>query len=200
MSLTTTHHRDALLRDALTDLCGEDAARYVLETDDPGAALAVTAPTPDSLTPAQARRLSHLRQLLVTLADDHARSKDLLDRPEAIHRLVRVCHWREDQEVMGACYLDCRHRLLATDETFRGTLTRAAVEPRQLLRRGLALGAAGLVLWHTHPSGDPSPSAEDLAFTRRLSEAGEIVGVRLVDHIIAGTGGRFVSLRRQGAF
>lgn len=54
------------------------------------------------------------------------------------------------------------------------------------------------MLFHTHPSGDPSPSAEDLAFTRRLAEAGEVVGVRMVDHLIVGTGGRWVSLRERG--
>ena len=60
--------------------------------------------------------------------------------------------------------------------------------------------AAGLVLFHTHPSGDPSPSAEDLAFTRRLAEAGEVVGVRLVDHLVLGATGAWVSLRERGGW
>ena len=64
---------------------------------------------------------------------------------------------------------------------------------------GLLRDAAGLVLFHTHPSGDPAPSAEDLAFTRRLADAGETVGIRLIDHLIVGTGGRWVSLRQRGA-
>jgi DNA repair protein RadC len=101
---------------------------------------------------------------------------------------------------MGALYLDTRNRLLGEDETYRGTLNRAAVEPRALLRRGLELAAAGLLLFHTHPSGDPSPSAEDLAFTRRLAEAGDIVGIRLVDHLVLGAGGAWVSLRQRGGW
>ena len=104
------------------------------------------------------------------------------------------------QEVMGALYLDTRNRLLAEREIFRGTLNRAAVEPRPILRQGLALSAAGVILYHTHPSGDPAPSAEDLAFTRRIAEAGEVVGVRLVDHLIICPGERWVSLRQRGAW
>ena len=64
----------------------------------------------------------------------------------------------------------------------------------------LLLNASGLVLFHTHPSGDPAPSTEDLAFTRRLSEAGELVGVKLLDHMILGSAGRWVSLGRRGAW
>ena len=81
-----------------------------------------------------------------------------------------------------------------------GTLTRAAVEPRGILTAALLSNAAGILLFHNHPSGDPSPSAEDLAFTRRMAEAGEVVGVRVVDHIIIGEAPAFVSLRQRGAF
>jgi DNA repair protein RadC len=57
-----------------------------------------------------------------------------------------------------------------------------------------------LILFHNHPSGDPAPSAEDLAFTRRLAEAGEILGIRLLDHIIVGEPPAYVSLRRRGGW
>ena len=103
-----------------------------------------------------------------------------------------------DQEVMGALFLDTRNRLIAERELFRGALARAVAEPRRILREGLLLGAAGCIVFHTHPSGDPSPSAEDLAFTRRLREAGETVGLRLVDHLVLGSVGRWVSLRERG--
>ena len=61
-------------------------------------------------------------------------------------------------------------------------------------------GVAGMLLFHTHPSGDPSPSAEDLAFTRRLADAGDLLGVKLHDHVILGGGHRWVSLRRRGGW
>lgn len=101
---------------------------------------------------------------------------------------------------MGALFLDTRNRLIQDNEIFRGTLNRAAVEPRAILKQGLLRNAAGFVLFHTHPSGDPSPSAEDLAFTRRMANAGEVVGLRLVDHLIIGGGGRWVSLKKRGGW
>lgn len=126
--------------------------------------------------------------------------REPLAHPAAVASYLTLRYARRDQEVMGALFLDVRHRLLGERELYRGALNRAAVEPRALLREALLVGAAGLVAFHTHPSGDPSPSAEDLAFTRRLAQAGEAVGVRLVDHLILGDTGRYLSLRERGAW
>ncbi len=127
-------------------------------------------------------------------------SAPLADRPEAVVRLLRSTLAPYPYEEMGAIYLDVRHQAIAHTVMFRGALARTAVEPRGLLVAGLLRNAAGMVLWHSHPSGDPSPSAEDLAFTRRLAEAGDVVGVRLVDHIIMGDEHRWMSLKRQGVW
>lgn len=124
--------------------------------------------------------------------------RDPLGNPAAVASYLALRHSTLDQEVMGALYLDTRNRLISDRVLFRGALNRAVAEPRQILREGLLAGACGVVVWHTHPSGDPSPSAEDLAFTRRLAEAGEAVGIRLVDHLVLGSQGRFVSLRERG--
>lgn len=124
-----------------------------------------------------------------------------LGRPAQVASYLALRYGRRDQEVMGALFLDTRNRLLGERELYRGTLDRAAVEPREILKEGLLRGAAGVVLFHTHPSGDPSPSVEDLLFTRRMAEAGEVVGVRLVDHLVVGRGGAaWVSLRERGAW
>ncbi len=72
---------------------------------------------------------------------------------------------------------------------------RAAID---CVRGDLRAGASGFVLFHTHPSGDPTPSNADFAFTRRMQKAGEIMGVRLIDHVIVAGGDRWVSLRRRG--
>jgi DNA repair protein RadC len=101
---------------------------------------------------------------------------------------------------MGALFLDLRHGLLGEREIFRGTLHRAAVEPREILKQCLLRGAGGLVLFHTHPSGDPTPSAEDLLFTRRMADAAAVVGVELVDHLVLGSTARWVSLRERGGW
>ena len=83
---------------------------------------------------------------------------------------------------------------------YRGTINRAAVEPRGVLAAALLANAVAVVVFHNHPSGDPTPSAEDLAFTRRLSEAGNLLGVRLVDHVILGGPGRWYSLAERGGW
>ena len=105
----------------------------------------------------------------------------------------------EPCEVMAALYLDTRHAALAWSILYRGTMDRASVEPRSILVAGLLCHAANLIICHNHPSGDVSPSAEDLAFTRRIAEAGEIVGVPLLDHVIV-AGDNWLSLKEYGAW
>jgi DNA repair protein RadC len=126
--------------------------------------------------------------------------ENLLSRPSDVARYLVMRYQRRDQEVMGALFLDARHRLVFDREHYRGTLHRAAVEPREILKECLLRGAAGFVLFHTHPSGDPTPSAEDLLFTRRMADAASVVGVELVDHMVIGATGRWASLRERGAW
>ena len=125
---------------------------------------------------------------------------DVLARPAAVANYLLMRYHNLDQEVMGALYLDIRHHLIADREIFRGTLSRAAVEPRAILKEALLLSSPAVVLFHTHPSGNPAPSSEDLAFTRRMVDAGEVLGVRVMDHIILGAGGSWVSLQRREAW
>jgi DNA repair protein RadC len=127
-------------------------------------------------------------------------AQEPLSRPAEVCRYLDLRYGRGEQEIMGALYVNARHRLVSERELFRGTLHRCSVEPREVLREGLLVGAAGLVLFHTHPSGDPAPSREDLLFTRRMARAGEVVGVAMVDHLIVGTGGAWVSLRERGGW
>ncbi len=126
--------------------------------------------------------------------------RDLLDRPDAVASYLSLRYAQEDQEVMGALYLDVRNRLIAESDIYRGTLSRAAVEPRAVLKEGLLHSASGFIVFHTHPSGGASPSAEDLVVARRMAEAGELLGVKLLDHMILGSAGRWVSLGRRGAW
>jgi DNA repair protein RadC len=127
-------------------------------------------------------------------------SEQPLSRPVDVARYLALRYHTSDQEVMGALFLDARNLLLGEREMFRGTLSRISVEPREILRECLQRGASSIYLFHTHPSGDPEPSAEDLLFTRRMAEAAEIVGLRLVDHVVLGHRGRWVSLREKSAW
>ena len=79
-----------------------------------------------------------------------------------------------------------------------GALTAALVHPREVLKPAILGNAAAMILVHNHPSGDPAPSGEDLALTRRLCEASELVGIRVLDHIIIGHDGAYRSLADEG--
>lgn len=104
------------------------------------------------------------------------------------------------QEKMGAILLDNNHITIGYHIAYSGCLTRTSVEPRGLLVPALLTNAAGIVAFHNHPSGNPKPSPEDYAFTRRLDEAAKVVGVRCLDHLIIGEKPSYVSLRRRGGW
>lgn len=101
------------------------------------------------------------------------------------------------QEVFAALFLDTRHRALAFEELFSGTLDSAEVHPREVVRRALAHNAAAVIVGHNHPSGNTEPSAADRAITARLRQALELVDVRLLDHFVVGDGPP-VSLAARG--
>ncbi|MEM9553731.1 MAG: DNA repair protein RadC [Acidobacteriota bacterium] len=134
------------------------------------------------------------------LAHQSLPQENPLDSPHDVARYLHMRYGGRGQEIMGALFLDVRNRVVAEAETFRGTLTRAAVEPRAILTEALQRRATSIILFHTHPSGDPSPSAEDLQFTDRLRKGGDLLGIRLLDHVILGDAGRWVSLQRRGAW
>jgi DNA repair protein RadC len=89
-------------------------------------------------------------------------------------------------EVFACLFLDTRHRVIAFEELFRGTIDGASVHPREVVRRALAHNAAAVILAHNHPSGVAEPSRSDEAITRRLCEALGLVDVRVLDHVVVG--------------
>ncbi|WP_189457725.1 RadC family protein [Cognatilysobacter bugurensis] len=91
-------------------------------------------------------------------------------------------------EVFAAMFLDTRHRTIAFEELFRGTIDGAEVHPREIARRALAHNAAAVIVGHNHPSGNPEPSAADRAVTARLKQALALVDLRLLDHFVIGDG------------
>jgi len=123
-----------------------------------------------------------------------------LTRPGDVAEFLNRFLADRPQEHMIAIYLDTRNRLIGWTVAHIGTINRAAVEPRTILQIALTLNAAGLILSHNHPSGDPSPSAEDLGFTRRMAQAGDLIGIRLLDHLILGHDRAWTSLRQLGGW
>lgn len=105
------------------------------------------------------------------------------------HEIVEVC---------GILCLSTKQDLLAYHELSRGTLNTTVVHARDVFRTALLAHAASVVVAHNHPSGDVMPSPDDLVLTQRLKNAGEIVGIELVDHMIVAADGRWFSFRESG--
>ena len=152
----------------------------------------------DRLAPSERARLHAARELSVRLARERVAHYGVVQDPTATAAYLMRRYFVPDQEVFGAIYLNNGFGLLDDRAIFRGTLVRAAVEPRQVLRPALLLHAPRVLVFHTHPAGDPTPSPEDIDFTRRLVEAGEAVGIGVVDHLILAADGAWDSLRDRG--
>lgn len=104
------------------------------------------------------------------------------------------------RESFHVLLLDGRHRLLSVEEVSVGTLTASLVHPREVFREAIRGAAAAILLVHNHPSGDPTPSVEDRVVTRRLQDAGELIGIRVVDHVIVAEEGYFSFREADPAF
>ncbi|HMC77593.1 MAG TPA: DNA repair protein RadC [Vicinamibacterales bacterium] len=100
-------------------------------------------------------------------------------------------------EQFGVVLLDTKHRFLRTTLLSVGTLDASIVHPREVFRAATAAGAAALVLFHNHPSGDPAPSGDDVELTFRMVKAGELMGISVLDHVIIAEH-RFCSLKDRG--
>jgi DNA repair protein RadC len=111
---------------------------------------------------------------------------DALGSPDDTRRYLSARLRDYPFEVFACLFLDNRHRVIAFEELFRGTIDGASVHPREVLRRALTHNAAAVILAHNHPSGVAEPSRSDEAITRRLREALALVDVRVLDHIVVG--------------
>jgi DNA repair protein RadC len=148
--------------------------------------------------PARASALAGALELATRhLAQGLARGEALTEPGRAgeyLSRRLRALPY----EVFACLFLDTRHRVIAFEELFRGTLDGAEVHPREVVQRCLAHHAAAVILGHNHPSGSAEPSAADRAVTARLKQALALVEVRVLDHFIIGDGAP-CSMARLGA-
>jgi DNA repair protein RadC len=123
-------------------------------------------------------------------------SSEPIRHPDVIAHRLMATYGHRVQETFGGIYLDSRHRIISEREIFVGTLKSASVSPRDVFRFALNDHAAAVVVFHNHPSGDPSPSPQDLAFTTKLVSIGQPLGVEVLDHLIV-TPSSFVSLKQR---
>lgn len=115
---------------------------------------------------------------------DTKRNPLMIQTPRDAAQILIPCMQGLMQEIFVVLALDARNRLVAQIEVARGTLTGVEVHPREVFRPLIVAGAAGFIVSHNHPSGDPTPSPEDVLLTRRLRECGELLGVPLLDHVV----------------
>ena len=141
-----------------------------------------------------------LRTVLVAaqrLARAEVQDRPLLANWDRLMEYLTTMLARERVEHFRVLYLDSRNRLLADEKQGSGTVNQTPVYPREVVRRAIELHASALIMVHNHPSGDPTPSADDIAMTREVAQAARALSVTLHDHVIIGNGA-WVSLRREG--
>ena len=193
-----------VLSDFLAPLSGPRAdliASELIETFGSLSALLRSSPAALSIhllhEPGVAELLIAVRPLL-----REALRTEMLDRPvlpdlqaTLDYLFVTMAHEPAEQVIM--LYLDAKNRLLSEEVVARGTVTRADIFPREVVRRALDLGATGLIMAHNHPSGDPAPSRSDLDATRAIADAARLFDIILHDHVVIGRSGH-CSLRDEG--
>ena len=102
-----------------------------------------------------------------------------------------------NQEVLKLILLNTKNNIIKMENIFKGSLNSSIVHPREIFREAVKYGSANIIITHNHPSGDPTPSREDINITNRLKECGEIMGIKLLDHLIIGND-RYFSLKEKG--
>jgi DNA repair protein RadC len=118
-----------------------------------------------------------------------------LDAPARVVPYLLLQHARADQQVLGALHLDLERRPITTSTVLIGTLHRVPLDPRTVLTEALRLGAASLVVFRLFPSGDPTPTVEDILFKQSMSHACEVIGLDLLDYLVITHDRRWSSLR-----
>lgn len=116
---------------------------------------------------------------------EYINSKIRITSPEQIWEMFSYLR-RETKEYFIAAHVDGKNRIVCIDQISVGSLNQSIVHPRETFKSALLSSAAAIILIHNHPTGDPTPSREDMEITRRLKDAGELLGIKVLDHIIIG--------------
>ena len=163
---------------------------------------AIAAPPVDlqtipDLGPAGAAALKLVHEAAIRLTRPRIKDVHVLNNWDRLMDYLHVAMAGQPIEQVRILYLDTRNRLLADQVQGTGTVNHTPVYPRELIKHALALQATALILVHNHPSGDPTPSRDDLAMTAEIHAAAKPLGLALHDHIIVGNG-RYLSFRKEG--
>lgn len=165
-------------------------------------AAVIAAPVPelyeiDGMGQASAAALKTVRAAALRLAKAEIVMHPLLTNWERLIDYLTAELARERVEQFRVLFLDNRNRLLADEAQARGTVNHTPVYPREVVKRALELHATALILVHNHPSGDPTPSREDIATTTQVKDAAAALSITLHDHVVIGNG-KWLSFRQEG--
>lgn len=147
--------------------------------------------------PAKASQVKAALELARRLSRYSDLPRSVIRSPEDAAGLVMEEMRHLDREHFRAILLNTKNQVVTVDNVSVGTLNSSTVHPRELFRNAIKRSAAALILLHNHPSGDPAPSREDIDITERLVQAGKIVGIEVLDHVIIGDN-KFTSLKAEG--
>jgi DNA repair protein RadC len=137
------------------------------------------------------------RELVKRLLSEELSRGCALTSPGAVRDYLKLILGDRDHEVFVCLWLDAQHRVIRTEEAFRGTLTHTSVYPREIVKSALAANAAAVLFAHNHPSGIAQPSQADELLTRNLKEALALVEVKVLDHFIV-AGRQSISFAERG--
>lgn len=149
------------------------------------------------LGPAKQAEIAAVLEIARRSLHSELAQRPVFDAPESVRRYLSLQLGGLGHEVFAVLFLDAQHRLIALEEMFRGTLTQTSVYPREVVKRGLALGAAAVILAHNHPSGVAEPSRADELLTQALQSALNLVDIRVLDHFVVGMG-EVISMAERG--
>jgi DNA repair protein RadC len=168
-----------------------------------GGLLGVANASPDQFSevrgigPAKAVQIAACVELGKRIAAYIPEQKPMINDPDDAIKLL-IPEMRDcKKELFKSILLDIKNRVIRIVTVSIGSLDMSVVHPREVYKDAIIASASGMIVAHNHPSGDPTPSSEDRRTTARLTEAGKILGIELLDHLIIGDG-RWVSLKQQG--
>lgn len=138
-------------------------------------------------------RCQLVKETALTMAE-----RAVIAKPEDAARLLAEYLQGADREYFVVMLLDTKNRVIGLSTVSVGILDSSLVHPREVFKPAIISNAASILVGHNHPSGDPTPSGEDHRVTERLQQAGELLGIDLLDHVIIGEEGRWVSLKERG--
>ena len=196
-----------LLRTGMKGVSAKDLAQELLKKfgtiDDLARQPFETIASVKGVGKAKAVQLKAAFQLAQRLKDKARETQPLIDTPQEAAALLREEMRLLDRESFRVLLLNTKNALLKRCEVSRGSLNASIVEPREVFKDAIAASAASMILAHNHPSGDPTPSSEDIAITKRLVKAGELLNISVLDHIILGQRTKerqqdYVSLKELG--